>query len=89
MDNGRHATKCRVYVSILQIRQNPIGMWKVKLDEGVWLADGVGGSATTTNEAEAWLLPDMPAVQAQLKKVRRYMPYPNAMVVAEFPDYCP
>ena len=61
-------------------------MWKVKLDEGVWLAKD---SATTTNEKEAWLLPDMPAVQVQLKKARRYMPYPNAMVVAEFPNYCP
>ena len=40
-------------------------MWKVKLDKGVWLADG---AATTTNEAEAWLLPDMPSVQVQLKK---------------------
>ena len=54
-------------------------MWKVKLDEGVWLANG----ATTTKEDEAWLLPDMPSVQAQLKKVRRFMPYPNAMVVFE------
>ena len=58
-------------------------MWKVKLDEGVWLAKD---SATTTNEEEAWLLPDMPSVQAQLIKVRRFMPYPNAMVVAEFND---
>jgi hypothetical protein len=24
LDNGRHATKYRVYVSILQIKQNPI-----------------------------------------------------------------
>ena len=62
-------------------------MWKVKLDEGLWLADG--DPETTTNEAEARLLPDMPSVQVQLKKVRRFMPYPNAMVVAEFPDYCP
>jgi hypothetical protein len=60
-------------------------MWKVKLDEGVWLAKD---SATTTNEEEAWLLPDMPSVQVQLKKVRRCLPYPNAMVIAEFPDYC-
>jgi len=34
------------------------------------------------------LLPDIPSVQAQLIKVRRFMPYPNAMVVAEFED-CP
>ena len=61
-------------------------MWKVKLDEGVWLADGIGDSATTTSEAEAWLLPDMPSVQAQIKKVCRLKPYPNAIVVAEFPD---
>jgi len=63
-------------------------MWKVKLDEGIWLADCVDGSATTTVEAEAWLLPDMHAVQVQLKKVCRYIPYPNAIVVAEFPDDC-
>ena len=63
-------------------------MWKVKLDKGIWLANGIGDSATTTKEEEAWLLPDMTAVQAQLKKVRRYMPYPNAIVVAEFPDDC-
>ena len=60
-------------------------MWKVKLDD-MWLAEG---TATTKNEAEARLFPDMPSVQAQLKKVRRFMPYPNAMVVAEFPNYCP
>ncbi len=60
-------------------------MWKVKLDEGVCLAE----DGTTAIEEEAWLLPDMPSVQMQLKKVRRCMPYPNAMVVAEFPDYCP
>ena len=59
-------------------------MWKVKLDEGVWLTE----SGTTTIEDEAWLLPDIPSVQAKLDKVRRFMPYPNAMVVAEFDD-CP
>ena len=53
-------------------------MWKVKLDDDVWLAKD---SATTPNENEAWLFPDMPSVQEQLKKVRRFMPYPNAMVV--------
>ena len=36
-----------------------------------------------TNEDEAWLLPDMPSVQVQLKKVRRFTPYPNAIVVFE------
>ena len=55
-------------------------MWKVKLDDGVWLADD---AATTTIEEKAWLLPDMPSVQAQLKKVRRFTPYPNAIVVFE------
>ena len=63
-------------------------MWKVKLDDDVWLADGVGDSATTTNESDAMLLPDMPSVQERLKKVRRFMPYPNAMVISEFSDYC-
>ena len=61
-------------------------MWKVKLDNELWLAKD---SKTTTKESEAWLLPDIPSVQAQLKKVRRLKPYPNAIVVAEFPDYCP
>lgn len=32
-------------------------MWKVKLDDGVWLANGVGGSGITRVEAEAWLFP--------------------------------
>jgi hypothetical protein len=27
-------------------------------------------------------------IQEQLKKVRRFIHYPNAMVIAEFPDYC-
>ncbi len=53
-------------------------MWKVKLDEGLWLAKD---SATSPNEDEARLFPDMPSVQAQLIKVLRFMPYPNAMVV--------
>ena len=57
-------------------------MWKVKLDEGVWLAEGY--SATTTKEDDAWLLPDIPSVQAQLKKIRRHRPYKDAMVIAEF-----
>ena len=55
-------------------------MWKVKLDDGVWLADG---PATTTTEENAWLLPDVRTVQAQLKKVRRFTPYPNTIVVFE------
>ena len=59
-------------------------MWKVKLDDNVWLAE----TGATTEEAEAWLLPDMPSVHEQLKKIRRYMPYKEAMVVAEFDD-CP
>ncbi len=55
-------------------------MWKVKLNDGVWLAEGT----TTAIEEKAWLFNDMPSVQAQLKKVRRLAPYPNAMVIAEF-----
>ena len=54
-------------------------MWKVKLDDGVWLAEGT----TTTTEEDARLFPDMPSVQEQLKKVRRFAPYPNAIVVFE------
>ena len=52
-------------------------MWKVKLDDGVWLADGT----TTTTEEKAQLFPDMPSVQAHLKEVRRFTPYPKAMVI--------
>ena len=59
-------------------------MWKVKLDEGVWLTK----SGTATIEDEAWLLPDIPSVQEKLEKVRRFLPYPKAIVVAEFDD-CP
>jgi hypothetical protein len=59
-------------------------MWKVILDGKLWLAE----SGTITNESDAWLMPDMPSVQDQLKKVRRFMPYKEAMVVAEFED-CP
>jgi len=54
-------------------------MWKVKLDDGVWLADG----AVITTEEDARLFPDMPSVQEQLKKVRRFTPYPNAIVIFE------
>ena len=60
-------------------------MWKVKLDDNVWLAEGI---ATTTNEEEAWLFPDISSVQDQLKKARLFTPYPNVMVVAAFPDHC-
>ena len=56
-------------------------MWKIKLDDTLWLA---AKSEATTCESQALLLPDIPSVQAQLIKVRRFMPYPNAMVVAEF-----
>ena len=52
-------------------------MWKVKLDGKVWLAE----SGTTTNEDNAWLLPDMPSVQDRLKKVRLFTPYKEVMVV--------
>ena len=45
-------------------------MWKVILDGKLWLAE----SGTITNESDAWLMPDMPSVQDQLKKVRRFMP---------------
>jgi len=53
-------------------------MWKIKLDETFWLAKH---SEATRSENQAWLLPDMTSVQAQLIKVRRFMPYPNAMVI--------
>jgi hypothetical protein len=59
-------------------------MWKIKLDDTLWLAKN---SEATTSEKQALLLPDIPSVQAQLIKVQRFMPYPNAMVVAEFYDY--
>ncbi|MBG7609321.1 MAG: hypothetical protein IZT55_00505 [Anaerolineae bacterium] len=58
-------------------------MWKIKLDDTFWLGQN---SEATTTEKQALLLPDMPSVQAQLMKVRRFMPYPNAMVVAAFED---
>ena len=56
-------------------------MWKVKLDDDVWLGND---STTTINEDEAWLFEDMPSVQAQLKKVCKFIPYKEAMVVAAF-----
>ena len=58
-------------------------MWKIKLDDTFWLGHK---SEATTSENQALLLPDIPSVQAQLMKVRRFMPYPNAMVVAAFED---
>ncbi len=58
-------------------------MWKVKLDDGVWLANGIGGSGITSVEAEASCLPDIPSVKLQLVKARRFVPYPNAIVVFE------
>ena len=59
-------------------------MWKVKLDDNIWLAKGEYGPETTSNESQAWLLPNIPAVQEQLKKARSSYPYPNAMVIADF-----
>ena len=56
-------------------------MWKIKLDDTLWLGKN---SESTTCESQALLLPDIPSVQAQLIKVRRFMPYPNAVVIAEF-----
>ena len=53
-------------------------MWKIKLDETLWLARN---SEATRSENQALLLPDMPSVQAQLIMVRRFMPYPNAVVI--------
>ena len=53
-------------------------MWKIKLDDTLWLA---AKSEATTSENMALLLPDMPSVQVQLIKVRRFMPYPHAMVI--------
>ena len=55
-------------------------MWKIKLDETLWLARN---SEATRSENQALLLPDMPSVQAQLIKVRRSMPYPNAVVILD------
>ena len=55
-------------------------MWKIKLDDDLWLGRN---SEATRSENLAWMLPDMPSVQAQLIKVRRFMPYPNAIVIFE------
>ena len=54
-------------------------MWKVKLDDKVWLAE----KGTTTDEDKALLLPDMETVQGHLKKIRLFMPYKEAMVISE------
>ena len=54
-------------------------MWKVKLDDDLWLADG----EVTAAEEDARLFPDMSSVQEQLKKVRRFVPYKEAMVIYE------
>lgn len=64
-------------------RRYVLVMWKVKLDDGVWLANGVGGSGITRYEAEAWLFPDIPSVKLQLVKARRLLPYPHAVVIFE------
>jgi hypothetical protein len=60
-----------------------IDMWKLKLDDSVWLAECSSNSITTTDEKEAWLLPTIQAVQEVLEKMRKFKPYPHAMVVAE------
>ena len=56
-------------------------MWKVKLDDSLWLTEDI--EMTTKDESEAWLLPDIPAVQEQLKRIRLHRPYKEAMVIAE------
>ena len=61
-------------------------MWKVKLDDNIWLAKGKYGFGTTCNESDAWILPNMPTVQKQLKEARRLNPYPKAVVIAAFND---
>ena len=53
-------------------------MWKIKLDDTLWLAKN---SEANTCENQALLLPDMQSVQAQLLKIRLFMPYKEAMVV--------
>ena len=58
-------------------------MWKIKLDDTLWLADG---SAITTKEEDAWMLPDIPSAIAQLEKARRFMQYSKAIVISEFPN---
>ena len=59
-------------------------MWKVKFVDDIWLAKGKHGPETTSNESDAWLLPNMPAVHEQLKKARSLNPYPDAMMIAAF-----
>jgi hypothetical protein len=56
-------------------------MWKVKLDDKLWLAKG---SETTVTESEAYIFPNIPVAQDQLKKVRRFIPYREAMMIAAF-----
>jgi hypothetical protein len=53
-------------------------MWIVRLDDNQWLTK----NGTTSIESEAWVMPDMPTAQEQLKKTRRLIPYPNAMIAA-------
>ena len=57
-------------------------MWIVKIDDKLWLTkDG-----TTEKESEAYRFPSMPAVQAHLKKIKRYIPHREAMVIAAVDD---
>ena len=57
-------------------------MWIVELETGLWIAE----TGTTTDKQKAWVMPDMPTVQKELKKVRRLIPYKDAMVISAYPD---
>ena len=58
-------------------------MWKVKLDKDLWLARGL---KTTTKESEAYRFPSIKSVQDNLQKIRKTVPYRDAMVIAAFDD---
>ena len=61
-------------------------MWKIMLEYGVWLADGLGEPSCTLVEDNALLVDDMPAAQKKLKEARRFLPFKHAAIIWEQKD---
>jgi hypothetical protein len=56
-------------------------MYIVRLEVGVWLADGTGDPSRTTLEANAKCFAKFTEAKAALKLARAFRPFVNAIII--------
>lgn len=87
-DYGSQATSTpiRIAGAFLFVLLQCLIMWKVKFDDDHWIAKGKYGPEITSEESEAWIFPDIPALEKQQKAAQRLQPNSQLIVISAFDE---